>query len=202
MQQINLYQPLFRKQEKIFSARTMLQAGVIVIAGMILLLLFEVWQTQNLKQQVVKLQQQRDTNAAQVIKLSEQFPERKKDPALERDVARERKRIESRKAVMATLQQRTLGNLDGFASHLEGLARQRLSQLWLTRITIEQGGLALAIRGSTYQQEQLPQYLQQLSREQAFSGTEFKHLTMSRNEEQPQQLDFLVSSQPLQEARQ
>lgn len=196
-QQVNLYQPLFRKQEKIFSAKTMLQAAGIILIGMVLLYLFESWQIQNLKTQVALLQKQRDDNAAQVARLAQQFPEKKKDPALARAVEREQKRLKTRQQVISTLQERALGNLDGFSEHLAGLSRQRLSQLWLTRITIAQGGTDLALHGSTYQQEQLPQYLQNLSQEKAFLGTGFKHFLMSRSEEYPRQIDFSVSSQPL-----
>ena len=37
MQQINLYQPIFRKEEKIFSAKTLLIGNLLVLVGLVVL---------------------------------------------------------------------------------------------------------------------------------------------------------------------
>ena len=200
-QQVNLYQPIFRKQEKIFSAATMLQASLIVVAGMLLLYGYNLWQTQNNKLQVLQLEKQRNDNAAQVAQLERQYPEPVKSAALERRVVREKKRLESRKRVVATLTESAESNTLGFSAHLEGLAKERLPQIWLTRVIIFHGGTDVTLNGSTYNEEQVPRFLQRLAGVDAFNGTGFHTFLMSRHEKNPNQLDFHVSSLPIEEEK-
>jgi hypothetical protein len=200
-QQINLYQPIFRKQEKIFSAVTLLQASLIVMAGMLLLYGYNFWQTQNIRLQLAQLEKQRNDNAAQVAQLERQYPEPVKSTALERRVAKEKKRLEARSKVVATLTMRAHSNTDGFSSHLEGLAKQRLPRLWLSQVTLFHGGTDVTLKGSTYDEEQVPQFLQRLSSEEGFGGTGFSSFLMTRPEEKPNQLDFQVSSLPVEEKK-
>ena len=43
-QQINLYHPIFRKQEKKFSAKAMFQAGAVVVGGIVIMYAYSAWQ--------------------------------------------------------------------------------------------------------------------------------------------------------------
>lgn len=198
-QQINLYQPIFRKQQKIFSVRTMLQAMVVVVIGMVLLLGYNQWRLAAIERQSVMMQTQRDTLTRRIVELATQFPPKQEDPSLVQAVERERSRLASSERVLRTLQRRALGNLNGFSEHLAGLSRQRLPQLWLTRVAIRQGGLETRLDGSTYDGELLPRYLQRLADEPAFLGTQFGYLQMERSETQKNRLDFRLSSHPLEE---
>ncbi len=192
MQQINLYQPLFRKQEKIFSAKTMLQGAAMVALGMVVFFGYAAWQTRNLESQVAQFQRQRDDAAKRVTELARAMPERSKSMALEQAVAQLRTELRSKQQVVAHLADRSSGNTSGYSAHLEGLARQRLPQLWLTRIGLRRGGSAMELHGSALNPEQVPQYLQRLSAEPAFSGVEFRQFSLSRAEKAPQQVDFVL----------
>ncbi|MEW6647556.1 MAG: PilN domain-containing protein [Pseudomonadota bacterium] len=192
MQQINLYQPLFRKQEKIFSAKTMLQGAALVLAGMLLFFAYAAWQTYSLEAQVTQFVRQRDDATRRVTDLARAMPERSKNMALEQEVVRLRADLRDKQRVVAQLADRRSGNTTGYAAHLEGLARQRLPQLWLTQIGLRGGGSVVELRGSAFNPEQVPQYLQRLSAESAFSGVEFRQFTLSRAEKAPQQVDFVL----------
>lgn len=192
MQQINLYQPIFRKQEKIFSAKTMVQGAALVLAGMLLFYAYAAWQTYRLENQVTQFARQRDEVAQQVGELARNLPERSKDLALEQEVVRLRADLRDKQRVVAQLADRRSGNTVGYAAHLEGLARQRLPQLWLTQIALRGGGSVIELRGSAFHPEQVPQYVQRLSAEDAFRGVEFRQFTLSRPEETPQQVDFVL----------
>jgi hypothetical protein len=192
MQQINLYQPLFRKQEKIFSAKTMLQGAAMVALGMAAFFAYAAWQTHGLEAQVTQFQRQRDEAAKRVTDLARVMPERSKSAALEQDVVRLRSELRNKQQVVARLADRSGGNTSGYSAHLEGLARQRLPQLWLTHIVLRRGGSMIELHGSAFQPEQVPQYLQRLSAEPAFRGVEFRQFDMSRAEKTPQQVDFVL----------
>ena len=190
MQQINLYQPLFRKQEKIFSAKTMLQGGLIVLACMLLFYGYALWQTSALSAQLREVQERHDKMAKQTVELARLYPERGKDSQLAKRVEQLRQQVQLKQIVVTRLADRSEGNTQGYSEYLEGLARQRLPQLWLTRIAIRQGGQQLELDGSTLQPDQVPLLLQRLADEKAFNGAEFKYFTMDRPEKQPHQVDF------------
>lgn len=195
MQQVNLYQPLFRKQEKIFSAKTMMQGGAIIALGMVVFAMYAAWQTRNLMNQVEQIQLQRDAAAKRMEESARNFPERSKDLALEQEVNRLRGLLRTKQQVVARLTDTHEGNTSGYATHLEGLARQRLPQVWLTHVGLSRGGAQIELKGSALQPEQVPQYLQRLSQEAAFSGAEFRHFIMSRPEKTPQQVDFVLMTE-------
>lgn len=192
MQQINLYQPIFRKQEKIFSAKTMLQGAALVALGMVAFFAYAAWQTRNLETQATQFERQRDDATKRVTDLARAIPERGKSAALEQEVTRLRTELRRKQQVIARLDDRSSGNTRGYSTHLEGLARQRLPQLWLTHIGLRHGGSVVELQGSTLNPEQVPQYLQRLSAEPAFSGVEFRQFTLSRAEKTPQQMDFVL----------
>ena len=82
MQQVNLYQPILRKQEKVFSAKTLLQGNLIVLLGLLLLFGYTALQTGKMSEQVEQVQRQRDEQTAQLADLARQFPPKEKDAAL------------------------------------------------------------------------------------------------------------------------
>ena len=52
IQQVNLFHPIFRKQQKKFSAKAMLQAGVAVLAGIGLMYALTWWRLDVLQRQM------------------------------------------------------------------------------------------------------------------------------------------------------
>jgi len=194
MQQINLYQPLFRKQEKIFSAKTMVQGALLVLTGVVLFYGYALWQTRALMAQLDSIQQRHDQVAQQTLELSRRYPERGKDQALAQQVETLRQQVQLRQQVVARLADRNEGNTAGYSDYLTGLARQRLPQLWLTHIGIRQGGRLLELDGSTLQADQVPLFLQRLTAEKAFAGAEFRYFTMNRPDKEPRQVDFSLHS--------
>jgi Tfp pilus assembly protein PilN len=74
------------------------------------------------------------------------------------------------------------GNAAGMSGYLIGLARQRIEGLWLTRIDIREGGDAINLSGRSITAEQVPQYLQRLSAEQAFKGRTFGGLAVQKDD--------------------
>lgn len=177
IQQINLYQPLLRRQKKVFSFRTMAQITAILIIGMLLIYAYGRWQTRLLDQQLTQL---RDQERAAVTRLTELT--RKADGrgllALDARIQALRGELDARRRILAHMSGRELGNTGGFGAHLSGLARQTVEGLWLTRVWLADGGARVALHGNTYSPELMPRYLQKLGSEEAFNGTQFKQVRM------------------------
>jgi len=194
MQQINLYQPIFRKQKRLFSAVALLQVSLVVLAGLFLITIYSYWQRATLEDDLAQLKVRETDMTARVETLNMQYPQSIKSKQLEHRVAQAEAEILDKRAALAKLRELNLGEGGEFSAYLEGLARQRITDLWLTSILISQGGSHLLLKGSALDPATVPRFLQRLSSETVFNGKQFKSLLMSRPEKEPWHVDFSVST--------
>lgn len=195
MQQINLYQPILRKQEKVFSAKTLLQGNLLVFGGLMLLFAYTLLQTRQLQDQLDEATQQRNDRLATLNTLRAQYPEKVKDSSLEKQVAQLRKQLQNSQALLAAVRNYDDNPTRGFSSHLAGLARQDLRSLWLTQITVR-GQRQLALQGSAVTPQDIPLLIQRLGTEPVFGGTAFQRVEIQANEKTGQ-VDFVLSTSRL-----
>jgi hypothetical protein len=198
MQQVNLYQPILRKQEKVFSAKTLLQGNLLVLTGLLLLYTYTVVQTRGMQAQLTQVQQQRDEQTRQLTELVKQYPPKNRDASLKPRIEKEQASLQHKRRLLAAVGELGLDEESGFSAHLTGLARQDLPQLWLQHIYLHQGK-EVALKGSAFEAEQVPIYLQRLANEKAFSGTAFQQVEIARSEEHAGRVDFLLNTQPPEE---
>jgi hypothetical protein len=194
MQQVNLYQPVFKKQEKVFSAKTLLEAALAVFVAMMLFYAYGRVQVHAIQAEVENLESQRTQRQERLQAVVRQFPAPERDPQMVRRLEQLRTELASKEAIVEVLGRRDMGNRKGFSGQLEALARQRPKQLWLRKVTIDSGGADIGLEGSAYVAEQVPQFLQALSVEQALEGVEFRSFLLQRAEEAPRRVDFTVST--------
>ncbi|MCW8824955.1 MAG: hypothetical protein OQK78_00885 [Gammaproteobacteria bacterium] len=180
MQQINLYQPIFRKERKIFSAKTLLIGNLLVLIGLAVLFAFTLWQGESLQSQLTQTIKQRDENNNRINQLSAQYPQKSRDPQLAVKIANAKQRLAFLNEITTTLASQINGIEGGFSEHLAGLSRQDVADLWLNQITILRGGGEIRLRGSTTLSERVPYYIQKLSNEDIFEGTSFHRLSIER----------------------
>lgn len=81
-----------------------------------------------------------------------------------------------------------------FSEVLEGLGRQRVDGVWLTRIELAAGGEQLAIEGQSLAPEHVPQLLLQMKSEPVFNGRTFAELVLERRDEDARVLEFSIRS--------
>lgn len=194
MQQVNLYQPILRKQEKVFSAKTLLQGNLMVMVGLALLYAYAVVQTQNMQSQLNQVQQQRDEQVKQIAALSAQYPVKLKDPSLEGRIEQTKSELQHKRKLLTAVEKLGLNGHSGFSEHLSGLARQDRPKLWLRHITLQTSN-QVALVGSAAQATAIPLYLQRLGNEKAFEGTAFHSVVIARNEEISGQVDFTLTTE-------
>lgn len=189
-QQINLYQPIFRKQPVAFSFWTGLLLSAIVITGMFAIYGFGKWQLQQMEGQLDSLHQRNSALKKDIAAIERKLPEPKINRLLERKITQLAERRKTGMALLNTLQSRMEGNPRGFSDYFEGLARQTETGLWFTRIDIKQGGRALNLSGETVQPELVPNLLQRLESEAAFNGKTFQVMKLKRGDSQEGDLEF------------
>lgn len=192
-QQINLYQPIFRRQRKIFSAVTIMQAAGLFVVGLLAIYGFARWQVASLESQVESLEAQRDAAMTQLQTLTG-TPQVARSRLLDRQLTSLEQETAQKQRLLAALETRRFGNDAGFSAHLSALARQRVNGLWLTRITLSESAVELA--GRTEAGELVPRYLSRLGQETAFAGTDFARIELSRDDERAASVAFTVSTTP------
>lgn len=193
-QQINLFQPIFRRQRRVFSARAMLHAAAVVAVGLMLVYGYARWQVSSLESDVARLSQQRDAARTRLLALEQKIPTRHKSELLQAEVERLEREVAGKRDIVAAFDSGALGNQSGFSAYLEGFARQRVEGLWLTGFRIAEGGKWLRIRGSTLAPERVPVLVQRLAAEPVFSGMRFSTLRMERAGPHSERVDFVLQS--------
>lgn len=191
-QEINLYQPALFENKVPFSSRFMAR---IVIAGLLILLTaggINEWRVSALESRVENLQALETRALDRIGKYQRRYTPDPADPALSRQVERMREELQARRALLEMLSGEMPGKTQGFSSHIEGLAREDLSTVWLRRIHLDDDNLLL--EGSTTRAADVPLYLQRLTRQQDFAGREFEHLQLTRSEKAAGVIDFLLQT--------
>lgn len=194
MQQVNLYQDELRKQKINYSAVMLAQLSIILIVAFSLFAGFRYFQLQQHQTSLVGQQQKQKLVMAELQKIQAELSLRKKDAKIAKRIVKRTKELANKQKVLGILSRDEFGNTTGFIEHISGLARQRIDGLWLTQIRIAGGGTDVTLLGSTSKPSLLPKYLQRLSAEKAFTGTEFESLLMARQEKKKQWLNFSLQN--------
>ncbi len=78
-----------------------------------------------------------------------------------------------------------IGNTEGHAKFLEALARQHAEGVWLTQISVGDGGDDFTLKGRMLRPELLGQYIDLLNREEALRGKAIGQMDLARKTEEP-----------------
>jgi hypothetical protein len=179
-QQINLYNPVFLQQKKIFSSRTMAAALLLLVAGVAAL---SVYGNMRLK----ALQAAADAGAAQLtqkearlasVKLD--FAPRVKSAGVEAELAEVESQLASLREVSGVLARGELGNTQGYAEYFRAFARQHADGLWLTGVSILGAGTEIGVRGRALDAQRVPGYLNRLTLEPVMRGKAFGSLQINQ----------------------
>ncbi len=194
LQQVNLYQDELKKPKLRYSALTLLQLMLAVLLLMSLFTAYSWYQLQQNRQEFALQQQKQQQAMARLQKIQAELALRKKDARVAQLLKDKERELKNKQKVLNILSRDEFGNTRGFIGQMSGLARQRLEGLWLTRIRISNGGTDVALYGTTYRASLLPRYLQRLTAEKSFTGTEFESMLLARQEKKNNWLDFSLQN--------
>jgi len=195
-QEINLYQPMFRKQKIVFSAVTMLQVGLFFLLIFSSLYIYQKSRLNPYQQQLLIIDRELVQLGEQVTALESSQNSQSKSKLLENEIAKLTKELEQRERISNVLSNRSFGNTSGFSSYLEAFARGHIQGTWLTNVNISQGGSSLGLKGKTLSSELVPVYLQKLAKEESLNGSAFNVMELARIEleEGNSEINFLLST--------
>ncbi len=194
-QQINLYQPMFRKQKVLFSAMTMLQVGIFFLIIFASVYVYQSSQLKPYKKQLVSIDKEIAQLGGQVAALMAS-KKQSKSKLLENEIVKVTKELEQRERISKILNGKTFGNSSGFSSYLEAFAKGHVEGTWLTSVNIKQGGAELGLKGKTLSSELVPVYIQNLAKQVSLNGSSFNVMELARVEtdEGQSELNFSIST--------
>ena len=179
-QQINLYQPIFRKQRQIFSATTLAQVLGVVAAALLLLYGYGLLQVRGLEGQVVQLEGREKVLTTQIARIDPTQNQHRR-AEVEEELKKLNAALVTQQRLIDVLRDRPLGSQTGFSGYLAALGRERTPELWLTQFAINGSTGALELAGRSTRPELVPEYLQRLGREQALTGQRFDALEIEHD---------------------
>jgi hypothetical protein len=178
-QNINLYNPAFRKQRLLLSLATVAQFLGLTLAILIAVQFYLQQQVSGLTEELRSTEALLKSQRAYLDKVRGTGAARKADPQLEAEIAQLETELKLAREAMDALKGGAFGNQQGFAEYLGAFSRQSLYGLWLTGFTIGGSG-ELELRGRVVSPDLVPSYIQRLNREQVLQGRSIARLEMSR----------------------
>lgn len=179
-QQINLFNPLFLKQRKIFSATAMAAALGVLLVGVLAV----GWYARH---NVGQLQAEADSGREllaqreeRLNKVKAEFAPRLRSAEMEAQLAEAEAHIAALRKVAGVLERGELGNKRGYAEYFRALARQNPAGVWLTGVSISGAGNELTLKGRALDPALVPAYLGRLAHEPVMRGKAFGGLNISR----------------------
>jgi len=193
-QQINLYQPIFRKEKIIFSAQTIvwLTLGLIV-----LLIAWSLLIGQRINSLEAELERQQDAEQRAIGQLSElqsSMPSDQPDAALQAQVERLRERRDGLRESLTALERRMPATEVNLLGRLDALASKVPEGLWLSSILMADQGQTLTVGGNALEARLVPGWLNELSRIEQFSGMGFRQIHLSERPEDQPGVRFTIST--------
>lgn len=179
-QQINLFNPVFLQQKKIFSARTMATALLVLVAGVGAIKLYGNVRLNDLQKQADAGAAQLAQKQARLASVTLEFVPRQKSADVEAELLEAEGQLAALREVSGVLARGELGNTQGYAEYFRALARQRVDGVWLTGVSIAGAGVDIGVRGRALDPERVPGYLNRLTLEPIMRGKAFGSLSISQ----------------------
>lgn len=181
-QQINLFNPVFLKQKKVFSAVNMLDALALLLIGVFAFYAYASIKSLNLDRQAVETARQYDQAKLRLAQAGARYAPKKIDAALEAEVNNLQVQFSARKAALDSVGISAPAREAAYAEYMRVLARQSLAGLWLTGFRFARGGAEIEIAGRALQPELVPSYIRRLNREPSMHGRAFESLSMTQGQ--------------------
>ena len=193
-QQVNLFQPIFRRQKKVFSAMAMLQVSMVALLFFLLTAGYSLLQLRKLEAQEAAATRNLDKLKERIASIRTRSRDDTGAKLLEEEINRISGEVSEKQRVAELLKQGPFTNTEGFTRHFEALARQHVEGTWLTEIRIADGGTVLSLDGITLSAEYVAEYMQRLLQDRVFAGTAFNVLGMERSAAKPDEITFQVGT--------
>jgi hypothetical protein len=182
-QNINLFNPAFRKQRQRLTLALVLQCLAITLAALFGYHYYLQQQVNGLTAELAATENLLRTQGGFVDKLKDKPVPQVTEAQLDAEISQLEAELRLAGESIEALKGGAFGSQRGFAEYLRAFSRQSVGGLWLTGFSI--GGGALEIRGRALSPDLLPSYIQRLNRERVLAGSQIARLEMVRLKPEP-----------------
>ncbi|MBI1175520.1 MAG: fimbrial assembly protein [Sideroxydans sp.] len=179
-QQINLFNPIFMKQKKYFSAVTMLQALGMIVVGAAVFYAYAAYQVNQLAAQSNETAKRYAAAQNRLTRYVSEYSPQKATQLLEEELRDLETRVAAQQSLIETLKSGAIGNTSGYSQYLRAFAKQVVPGLWLTGFNIEGDGAQISLSGDVLNPGLVPAYIQRLNQEKVMQGKSFAALQMQQ----------------------
>ncbi|HET9445313.1 MAG TPA: PilN domain-containing protein [Steroidobacteraceae bacterium] len=181
-QQINLHQPIFRRERKAISAVMVATTLGVLALALIAFSMYTAQSVAQLENEVAKLTEQQTKQQEQLTKVGETLSRQARRSDVEARVKSLTTTLSERTQALQVLQSGAAGQTSGFATRMEALARRHVNGLWIDRLAMSGTQSSMSISGGSLDADIVPVYLRSLSSETVLSGTRFDDFVIERTE--------------------
>ena len=183
-QQINLFNPIFLKQKRYFSAAAMAQAVGLIMLGVLVIYAVQMRQTRALERVAAEAQKQLEERKAQIVVFAKQTSgDTSKAVAAELEAVE--RRLVERRSLLDDVRTGVGGDAKGYSRYLAALARASTGGVWLTGVEIGGKSGDLVIKGRALESALVPAYIDALKRQPPFAGRRVGELKLAAKVEPP-----------------
>lgn len=199
-QQINLFQPIFRKERKLLSFEALIQICAVMVIALILLTGYGWWQSKGLDAQVAQLKKQHDARLEMLQQVTSEASKQSSNDETQKEIAQLQAELDAERYILSVLGEDEFGQTTGFSEYLQIFMRRVVQGMWITRFTVFDSGDNMLIQGGSLSADLIPEFLQGLSQEVQLQGMHFSVLQMARKEPNKAWIEFNLSSKEIEES--
>lgn len=182
-QQVNLYQPIFRAERRLFSANTIGLALAAITVTLLGIWGFGYFKLARLDRELEALHRQEASRSALAEQIAAELRPHASLAEIEASNQQLASQLESRQQVLALVQQLAPASASaGFAEQLQALGRRQVEGVWLRRIVLAAGGGHLLLQGAASHPAAIPEYVQALADEPALAHVHFDEFQVERTD--------------------
>jgi hypothetical protein len=182
-QQINLFQPIFREQRRLFDAKAVAWSLGVIGLALISFWTFGTFKVNQLEAEVAHLREQQRVQEQMASTAGSLRSARANPEQIRARVSRLTEDLATRTRALDLLQGGLAGNTSGFAAKLEALASQHVNGLWINRVDLGSAAGSMGLSGGTLDPDLVPRYLKALASEPALKGTRFDDFSIERSKD-------------------
>jgi hypothetical protein len=179
-QQINLFNPIFLKQDKHFSLLTMIKLSGLILLGSIAIYAYASYQVIQLRHQSEESTQNFNAEEARLKVMQAEYSPQQAGVQLQSELAQLEKRARDATELVDTLRSGAVGNTTGYSEYLRAFSRQVVPGLWLTGFKLTGDAAQISLRGGAVNPELVPVYIQKLGNESVMQGKTFATLQIQQ----------------------
>ena len=182
-QQINLFNPIFLRQEKHFSAKTMVESLTLILVALCAFYVYAYSEVKSFEYVAADAAHQLADTRDRFIRLGGTLSPQRRSKLLEAQLARAESELRGKQALLESLRAVATDKARGYSQYFAAFARRTLPGVWLTGFSVADGGEQLEIRGRVLHPDLVPAYIDALKREAVMRDRSVTRLKLAAHRE-------------------